>query len=266
MLDMRYSYFLLVLIFLSCSKKDFSIVEIVGHAGNGLTIKSSIYHDNSEEAIDLALGQAGVSGVEIDLQLSADNDLWLFHDAELKTETGSSGCVHELSNEQLKAIRYKTVNKEKLVRLKDLNFNNYSGKIFYLDIRHYSGCTQEIISQTTVLNALNDALSEVVGVQFIVFTSNISWVDDYKQAGWTTVLNVYDRTELNESFQSNIDFDGIIIRNSKASKEDVDFIKSKNKKVILFDIRAPKSIRQALKKQADIIIVDDLKVALIEKS
>lgn len=266
MSDMRYSYFVLILIFLSCSKNDFSTVEIVGHAGNGLTIKSSIYHDNSEEAIDLALGQAGVSGVEIDLQLSADKDLWLFHDAELKTETGSTGCVHELSNEQLRAIRYKSVNKEKLVRLKDLNFSNYTGKTFYLDVRHYSDCTQEMLDQTILLDALRDALLGITDVQFVVLTSNIAWVEGFKQEGWTTILNVFDVSELHQAFQSNIDFDGIIIRNSKVSKDDVDFIKSKNKKVILFDIRAPKPIRQALKKRPDVIVVDDLKTALIEKS
>jgi len=46
----------------------------------------------------------------------------------------------------------------------------------------------------------------------------------------------------------------------------VNWIKSQNKNVFLFDIRAPKTIRQAMKKQPDVVIVDDVKAALIEKT
>lgn len=250
----------------SCGKKESFPVEVIGHAGNGLTIASSIYHANSLESIELALGTAGVSGVEIDLQLSADKEFWLLHNDKLEEETTGSGCISELTYEELKNIRFKTINKEKLIRLKDLNFAAYSGKTFYLDIRHYNRCAEEFLSQNDVLTALHEVLDEWNEVKFIVVTNHKSWLNGFSHAGWITYTDIHALEEIAVLKQSNYSYDGIIVRNSVAMKEDVDMIKSENKKVILFDIRAPKPIRQAMRKQPDGVIVDDIKAALIEKS
>ena len=49
-----------------------------GHAGMGMDIAYSIYHDNSEEAIDLALSLPSINGVEMDVRMSKDGTLWLY--------------------------------------------------------------------------------------------------------------------------------------------------------------------------------------------
>lgn len=241
-------------------------MEIIGHAGNGLNISTSIYHANTLESIELALGTTGISGVEIDLQLSADKEFWLLHNDKLQEETTGKGCVSESKYEELKNVHFKTVNKEKLIRLTDLNFAAYSGKTFYLDIRHYNGCTMEPIVLNDVLIALDEALHQWTEVTFIVVTNHKYWLNGLSSAGWTTYADIHDMDEFTVLKQGNYTYEGIVVRNSVATKEDVNAIKSENKKVILFDMRAPKPIRQALKKQPDAIIVDDLKTALIEKS
>lgn len=263
---MHFKFSIAFLLLFACGKKSSFPVDIIGHAGNGLSIQSSIYHSNSLESIELALGTAGVKGVEIDLQLSADNELWLLHDRNLETETTGNGCVSESTYAELSTIRFKTVNKEKLVRLKDLNFSAYSGKIFYLDIRHYNGCTEALIDQNTVITALQPIITEWNDVQFIVITNHKPWLDGFSDLGWTVYSDVESLDEIQTLKQYNYHYDGIVIRNSVVTKEDIAAIKSENKKVILFDVRAPKPIRQALKKQPDGIIADDLKAALIEKS
>lgn len=241
-------------------------VEIIGHAGNGLNISTSIYPANTLESIELALGTIGISGIEIDLQLSADNEFWLLHDRKLETETSGNGCISESAYDQLKNVHYRTINKEKLIRLKDIDFSKYNGKTIYLDVRHYNGCTEALLPFENIQNALQETLSEWSGIQFIVVTNHKSWLNDLSSAGWTTYSDIQTMDEFTALKQGNYTYQGVIIRNSATTKEDVNIIKSENKKVILFDMRAPKPIRQALKKQPDAIIVDDLKTALIEKS
>lgn len=263
---MRFSILIIVTFLISCNKQQSYPVDIIGHAGNGLKNPSSIYHANSLEAVELALGTAGVSGIEIDIQLSADNELWLLHDRKLETETNGSGCISESTVETLKQVRFKTANQEHLVRLTDLNFERYSGKIIYLDIRHYNGCTEELIDQNRIIDALTPVINSWENVHFVLATNHKPWLSGFAANGWTVYCDIESMAEFQELQDYDLSFHGIMIRNSAADKDDVALIKSENKKVILFDIRAPKSIRQALKKQPEGILADDVKTALIERS
>lgn len=254
------------MVLFSCKKHQSYPVEIIGHAGNGLNISTSIYHANTLESIELALGTIGISGIEIDLQLSADNEFWLLHDDKLETETSGNGCISESTYDQLTNVHFKTINKEKLVRLKDIDFSKYNGKTIYLDIRHYNTCTEALLPLENIQNALQETLAGWNGIQFIVVTNHKSWLNALSSSGWITYTDIHTMDEFTILKQGNYSYEGVIVRNSAATKEDVNTIKSENKKVILFDMRAPKPIRQALKKQPDAIIVDDLKTALIEKS
>jgi hypothetical protein len=57
---------------------------------------------------------------------------------------------------------------------------------------------------------------------------------------------------------------GIVVRNSAMSKEEVQSIKNSGKKVVLYDMRSAVGIRKALKKNPDSIMTDDLREAIIE--
>lgn len=263
---MRFSILIIATFLIACNKQKSYPVDIIGHAGNGLKNPSSIYHANSLEAVELALGTAGVSGVEIDIQLSADNELWLLHDRKLETETTGTGCISESTAETLGNVHFKTVNKERLVRLTDLNFDYYSGKTIYLDIRHYNGCTEAIIDQSRVIDALTPIIDAWVDVHFVLVTNHKPWLNAFAAMGWTVYADIESMAEFQELQYYNLNFHGIMIRNAATDKDDVERIQSENKKVILFDIRAPKPIRQALKKQPDGILADDVKAALIERS
>jgi hypothetical protein len=58
---------------------------------------------------------------------------------------------------------------------------------------------------------------------------------------------------------------GIIIRNKAIEISQIESIKSLDKEVYLFDIRSPKSIREAIKKNPNGIITDDIRAALVYK-
>jgi glycerophosphoryl diester phosphodiesterase len=63
-------------ILLSCNKQEsYPEVEIYGHAGMGMDIGLSVYHDNSIESIALALSLPTIDGVEVDVRMSASSSL-----------------------------------------------------------------------------------------------------------------------------------------------------------------------------------------------
>ena len=95
-------------------------MKLLGHAGMGLSIENSFYHDNSLESIELALSINGCDGLEVDVQMSLDNSLWLYHDPNLETQTNLNGCISCKTDKELENGRYKTLHKEKLIKLMKL--------------------------------------------------------------------------------------------------------------------------------------------------
>ena len=116
-------------ILFSCSKeKGFDNVKVLGHAATGLENLNSVYHDNSKEAVEMALSMQGCEGVEIDIQLSKDDELWLYHDAFLKTQTNGNGCISECETGYLDNLQYSSLHKEELLKLSELDLGQFKGK------------------------------------------------------------------------------------------------------------------------------------------
>lgn len=262
---MRFKLVVIVTLLFSCRKDKYASVTIFGHGGNGMTIESSIYHDNSLESIKFAIETEGVFGVEIDVQLSKDGDLWLFHDSHLEVETNSTGCIAETLSEDLIDVHYATINQERLVQLKDLPLNSFSGKTLLIDVKFFNDCAGEEIDVPTFINELQSITSNYPQVNFIVLSKSKYWISDFQNAGFNVYYEMEDITEFESLVNEGIHCEGFVLKNSSYSAEDVAFLRQNDKKVIIFDMRAPKPIRQALKKLPDGIITDDIGAALIEK-
>jgi hypothetical protein len=75
-----------------------------------------------------------------------------------------------------------------------------------------------------------------------------------------------DNLELSKQIISeNPDCRGLVIRNKTIEKSQVSYLKSLGKEIYLFDIRSPRGNRDALKKNPNGIITDDIRAALIER-
>lgn len=264
---MRFSLFIFAMILLSSCKKheDFNDVKIIGHAISGLNVPSSVFHDNSREALEMTVGTSGCDGIEIDLQLSASKSLWLFHNTELNGETNASGCIDSKSDEELNSVHYKSIHKEKLLALKNVPFDRLKGKTLMLDLRHSDYCkskihaVQDFLDQLESIPELQDGSMEVM-----VLLSYAPWADFFTGTGHKVIWcpAVYGEVAI---AMENPAFDGVIIRNSEISKEQVAQLKSAGKKVIIFEVRSPKGIKNAMKKRPDYLVTDDVKATIIEK-
>lgn len=252
----------IVLFLLSCSReKNFATVRVFGHAGNGIQISNSVYHDNSQESVDLALAQNGCEGVEVDIQLSKDGTAWLFHDPDMERETGEAGCISGKTDAELEKIRYKSFHNEELIRLDELEI--YS-KALFLDLKHFNACEGQYVVLEDLLDDLLAFQAKFPENEINLITFNPSWIDPLLAAG----LQVYYEAEhYEEAFQyiEKAGLAGFIFKSENSTKDQLTDLKNKGFATVLFEVRSPKGIRRALRKCPDFILADDIKATLIEK-
>jgi hypothetical protein len=251
--------FFIVLLLLSCSKKEnFSEVQVIGHAGMGLKMSNSIFHDNSLEAIELALTIPGSNGVEIDVQMDLNGRLWLFHDELLNEETNGINCISSNTSEYLKTIRYSSSKQEKLIQLSQIPFNEFQGKSFFLDLKTWDKCSENSVSVEDFKAALTALdlpenctiiLSDPSWIPFFIDEFNVYFAsDDFH----------YAKTILKQEAMVK----GLVIRNTSVNKTQTQEIIEQNKEIYLFEIRSPKGVKSALTKRPSGIISDDLRAAI----
>ncbi|MCI5058535.1 MAG: hypothetical protein MRY83_20660 [Flavobacteriales bacterium] len=82
-------------------------VEIIGHAGSFHSLVNPIqfYPANSMAAIKQAL-KDGAEGIEVDLQMTKDSVLVLYHDHFLQSLTNESGCIPNKYFEEIQDLQY----------------------------------------------------------------------------------------------------------------------------------------------------------------
>jgi glycerophosphoryl diester phosphodiesterase len=250
--------------FFSCSKNPPNNVRIFGHAGMGLSMQNSIYHDNTIEAVELCLSIPGSDGVEIDIQMDKEGCLWLYHDDFLNRITSENGCVNDKSTQELEKAKYTTLKDEKLVKLKDIIPLIGTNQKLFLDLKSRNACLNSNVDFEKFFQSLNSILS-LKSMEIALIVSDSIWIK--KLAKYYPTFYSSDNYDESLNFLTNNPLSkGIVIRNKSVEKYQISKLKELNKEIYLFDIRSPKGNRRAMTKNPTGIITDDLRAAIIERS
>ena len=234
------------------------MIQVFGHAGMGLKMPNSIFHDNSLEAIELALTIPGSNGVEIDIQMDLNGRLWLFHDELLNEETNGINCISSNTTEYLKTIRYSSLKQEKLAELSQIPFHNFEDKKFFLDLKTWNKCSENSVS----VEDFKAALTAIdLPENCTIILSDPSWIPIFIDE-----FNVYFASDDFQNAKTILTQEpmvkGLIIRNVAVNKAQIQEIIQQNKEIYLFEIRSPKGVKSALKKRPSGILSDDLRAAI----
>jgi glycerophosphoryl diester phosphodiesterase len=256
--------FVCLLLFIAqCKKKNnFENIIVIGHAASGLDYLGTLPHDNSKEAIDWALSQYGVDGVEIDVQTSLDSTSWLYHDEKLESQTNGNGCIFELDDQYLKSLHYTTLSKEKIIRLNEIDESHIIAKTLLLDVRHFNYCENKMVDVSIVLNGIKK-VNVIKKANTIVLLNNPSWIQSFKNEGYSVLFAVYSIEEARDWYSKNVD--GFIVKNGSFDKNHIEEIRTNGKKVFIFDVKSANSIKEAFSKFPDGVITDDILRALTIK-
>jgi len=149
------------IIFLGCNKQDnLPIVDVYSHAGMSIHQERTIFPPNSFEAIQHAVEVIGVEGVEIDVQMTKDSVLVLFHDQNITSSVGFEGCVHDYNWEDLKTLKLDYSNANIVTLKSTLDYLIQKNVKTYLDFKIWNACEGQFLNFSTISNQFDLILNE----------------------------------------------------------------------------------------------------------
>ncbi len=218
----------IILMIAGCSKKQkLPDVIVFSHAGTSLYEERTFFPPNSLESIQHSIEFLDVDGVEVDIQLTRDSVLVLYHDLYIQTSANYSGCIGDYNWSDLKELNL-NYSKYKIVKLKTaLDYLLVRKKYAYLDFKLWNPCLgHDVVKPTVVaMNKLLEQYSEsdkeyiIAGswtVEFLnglnignraVSIDNINaGVDILKENDFNYILlqNITDFSSLNELIDQNV--------------------------------------------------------------
>jgi len=246
---------------LSC-KKENNLPEVIvyGHAGTTLYAERWVYPANTEESVLYALDVLDADGVEVDVQMTKDSVLVLFHDAFLNDATNFSGCIHDYNFSDLTELEvYHT--KYKLARLDEVIKICFDrNKKVFLDLKPYNYCDSLNINYSTFNNALNAIISN-----YSIYERNSITVNTRN----SDLLTVLSDTLICKSFETeNIDLGISIFQNDLTNELCINYsamtassaqsLMSLGIKFSLFGVKTTNEIRTAMTYLPSKIITDNI--------
>ena len=259
---------LLALFLISCKSESFDIenlngnrIDVLGHAGMGI---SDLYPSNSAESILNCLN-IGATGTEVDVQMTSDGVLVLFHDQTLEDKTSLQGVVHSKTWDEIKSAQYDQIpySNYSLVRLSDLfkNIENPEQYTFSLDIKLYT----ETSDYNNFLNQYTDALVELFSefnlYNHVYLESHSTEFISLTQAKSSNIDFYYYAHTFEEGFSKALTFNlkGISISSIAITENQIKEAHDAGLFVVIWNTQSKNENIEAIHKQPDIIITDRVK-------
>mgnify|MGYP000132337232 CR=1 FL=1 len=247
---MRFSLLITsILLLFACEKKSFhSDVPIVAHAASGLFNPKRLFHDNSKEAVHYALSFQELDAIELDVQVSADGTAWLYHDEDLSSQTNASGIIRTLSDDFLSTVHYNSLQNEQITPISEIDWETFSNpKLLFWDIKLFGINSSDTLLLDNFVQVLKNFPLQYTHAIIINNNSLAQHLRNFEFSLYADAINVANAKEI-----LSLDWcDGIFIRNNVVAKEDIPNLQQNGKKVVIFDVRVPKSIREAAAKKPD---------------
>lgn len=279
-MNSRIIMLLLLMIISSCKKVNINdihnlngdFIYVIGHGGVGFQTLSTQLPENSMISIMKAIEVYGADGVEVDVQLSKDLQLVLYHDDRLETSTDGTGFVYEYNLTELTEIKYnrdiyanlfidehivsleavlQKLSKQKRkpqlhLDLRSWLYDNslYSSAGFFsvyaskiVDIINKYQYHEYTYIASGDINLLKELRKQDASLKLMIETNKVNWaIEQVKEYNWY----------------------GILVNNHSVSKQDVKYAHSQGVRVAIFDLRTQPNQVKAVNKHPDFIITDNI--------
>jgi len=268
---MRLSNFMVKAVFLSgtifflmsCTNETYIIdnlydnkIKVIGHGGMGF---ASIYPMNSYESIIKCLS-LGADGVELDIQMTKDSVLVLFHNQDLSQGTNLNGNISTLLWNEIKDGRF--------IEMPYLNYGIISLDELFSSIEnlhnyYYTLDCKLGKNEETYLHTFMHALIQIIEKYELkekIYIESYSelFLSKLKEKRPEYKLFIYPPTFEN-GLKTAIDFNlyGIVISTAKITKEQIQQAHNQGVRVALWDIQSKCENKNAIEKNPDIIQTDN---------
>jgi glycerophosphoryl diester phosphodiesterase len=262
--DMYIPILALSLVFLpmACKKELYSgntffgsKVMILGHGGMGfMSIEPANTYPSVKNAVSI-----GCDGCEIDIQMTSDSVLVLFHDYSLSTQTSCEGRVIDYKWEEISNCKFdlavELVNicsvEQLFGRLPDLK-----DLYFAFDVKLESGLPDQQEYEWRLMRAIKRICDQYQMQEHVMIEGPAGFLQKAKILGLKSKLFLFSGSQPNPIDTARNRFTGVLYERD-VSKEEIDRAHREGLMVTLYAPANYKENKEALDKGADIVETDD---------
>lgn len=276
LINLRYCHIVIFLapiaLFISC-KKDPAIVEInnlngnqisvFGHAGMGLEFK---YPIDTYESVEPVL-RIGADGCEIDIQMTSDSVIVLYHNTNLEEMTlCTSGMVNDKTWPDIwgchiaspYSSKIKLISFEELVKALIVSGKNIHDYIFTFDCKLYSTKEPRNSFYHQFANAIIRLIEKYdLAQHHFIESQNIDFLAILKSKDPNLKLFIYPSNfDSGMKKAEQLDLYGITISNTEITAEQVKLAHEAGKRITLWGLQTVKDNQEAIEKSPDFVQTD----------
>lgn len=280
---MSFRFLILALVaicLLSCQKTTIDpinnlnggVISVIGHGGGGFQSPLNKEPENSLSSINKAIEIYNADGVEVDVQLSKDLNVILYHDDKLETSTNGNGFIYEYNLNELRQLKYdrdfyaKMLLDEHIITLETIlkRFSQRNIKPqLHLDLRPWL-FNDTIYNSTEFHNIYTDKIVETINKYNYQNLTYVASGDlelliklNQKNPHLKLMLETDNVNWAVEIINKN-NWHGIVAHNDRITKSEITYAHSKNVRIALFDIKIQSDIVDAVNKHPDYILTDNI--------
>jgi glycerophosphoryl diester phosphodiesterase len=269
-----------LLLLISCSEssiKDIDnlndgVIHIIGHGGNGFQSFDNSIPSNTWKGINKAVSAYNADGVEVDVQMTSDDQLVLYHNNKLQETTNCIGCVYDLLRSETRSCRYRSNRyfnryvKSKVIKASEVlgNFKNRKRPPYvYLDVKVTRPCGSSVSDASylaTYAQALVDLIQADSAESFAIVTTKSATLLDNIAGIDSNILLYYENESADTSLNTAVSnsYDGITIDSAVSSKSISASAHNNGIRVVLFGIKSRATSLIAVDTNVDAVMTDNI--------
>lgn len=193
--------------------------------------------ENSLEALKYCIDKNYINGVELDIQLTKDNQLVVIHDQKVDKLSNGRGLVRKMTLEQLRNLDF---NGYKIMTLEE------ALKVFPSDKQMLIEIKRPLFSAKKVIDNYYELIKKYQQKDIITicFVSDVLTYLKSKDNNIKTGILV-DKKQFYNLFSSDVDF--IFLEKQMVSKATVKYILTKNKRLGIFTLKNKREFENIIK-------------------
>ncbi len=248
-------------------------ITLIGHGGIGFESPQNALPHDSFSSLTKAVEAFGTEGVEVDIQLSADGTLFMYHDDVLETGTDCFGCVFYKESEELLNCRFRSSFRSNLFLNEKLDKLESVLQVFALrpikpkvifDIKFaleacgdfdYDTYEERFVAEIARLITKYDALDWCY-VEAGKFDFLMALQEKLPAIKLSFITGSYEEEEIIEVANNGIYM--ISSTNNAISKEFVQFIHEQGLRVAIYGVKIRSAAVEAINKSPDYIYADNI--------
>jgi len=249
----------------SCTKEYRGIdVDVYSHAGESLYPARNKYPPNSIKGIEYSLNEVNTEGVEVDVQMTSDGVLIVYHDEKLDENTDSEGCINSKLHSELAAT--KIYNSDEVIPSLASVFDLVIplNKHIMLDVKHWNACTGGQIDFQLFNTALNNLTNSYTPAQrnlVIVNARELSLLDSIVVPD---ILKSYETEDIDAGLLAiqNNEIDMLTLKLEAMNAANKGLLNDNNVLYGIFNLKTKKEVKSALDFSPTFVISDKIEYTL----